>query len=105
MSSVKRHYRIKSRVRFTIFAIVMMLLLIAAVNLIFGFNQVTALESDTYQSVQVKEGDTLWSLASEYMPEDMDPRESVYLICAANQTSADSICPGQILKIPTNLQK
>ncbi|MBO8169321.1 MAG: LysM peptidoglycan-binding domain-containing protein [Thermoanaerobacteraceae bacterium] len=46
----------------------------------------------------VKEGDTLWSIAREYRPQD-DPRKVVHEIKQANELKSAKIYPGQVLKV------
>ena len=96
----KKKYRIKSRVRFTIFIMVLLLMTITAANAVLGFSDADGLTEQEYIQVQVKSGDTLWSIADEYMPEDMDRRKSVHIISSANDVHASQLYPGQILNIP-----
>ncbi|MBQ3021965.1 MAG: LysM peptidoglycan-binding domain-containing protein [Clostridia bacterium] len=58
--------------------------------------------SDEYDviSVTVQEGDTLWSIASEYKPEGADLRQFVYDIAANNGIEDCQIVSGQTLFIP-----
>lgn len=103
MTVGRKHYRIKSRVRFIIFIVTVLLLLSAAINFAFGVYHAEASEKEQYRIVCVADGDTLWKIASDYMPQDRDIRESVYLICTINNTSAQELHPGQKLKIPVNI--
>ncbi|HEU4355694.1 MAG TPA: LysM peptidoglycan-binding domain-containing protein [Actinomycetota bacterium] len=48
----------------------------------------------------VRQGDTLWSIATRVSPE-RDPRSAVDAIAAANDLRAGALVPGQILSIPT----
>lgn len=99
-NQTRKKYRIKSRVRFTVFIIVMLLITATAVTTVLGFNNVNGMTKQQYIQVQVEPGDTLWSIAEQYMPADMDRRESVYIISKANETSASELYPGQTLKVP-----
>lgn len=99
----RKKYRIKSRVRFTMFIIcsmILVLLITAATTTILGFNDADGMSKQQYIQVQVEPGDTLWAIADRYMPSDMDRRESVYIISTANNTNASELQPGQILDIP-----
>ena len=99
----RKRYYIKSRVRFTIFIIIALLLSVTLVSTIFGLNNVEGSTKQQYVQVEVQPGDTLWQIADEYMPSDMDPRESVYQISKCNDNlSASELHPGQVLKIPVN---
>lgn len=46
----------------------------------------------------VKPGDTLWSIARKYRPEQ-DPRKTVYQIKQANNLDSATIRPGQVLRV------
>lgn len=54
-----------------------------------------------YTSVQIKAGDTLWEIASEYYTDDYD-NMNVYIeeICELNHISEDEIHAGQYLTLP-----
>jgi LysM repeat protein len=53
-----------------------------------------------YQCVEIESGDTLWSIAKEYKPDNKDVRQVVYDICEANDMSADDLTVGQKIIIP-----
>lgn len=52
-----------------------------------------------YNQVTVTEGDTLWTIACHYLP-DQDPRITVAQLREVNQLAEPTIYPGQILKFP-----
>ncbi|MBQ4425160.1 MAG: LysM peptidoglycan-binding domain-containing protein [Lachnospiraceae bacterium] len=53
-----------------------------------------------YTLVTVRQGDSLWSLAQEYAPEDTDIRDYIDLLCRVNNLkSSDSIRSGSRLII------
>lgn len=52
-----------------------------------------------YNQVTVTEGDTLWTIACHYLP-DQDPRITVAQLREVNQLAEPTIYPGQILKLP-----
>ena len=60
----------------------------------------TGSDLQSYIEVKVQTGDTLWDLAHTYGDQTKDVREVIYDICQANNISAGSIYPGQILRIP-----
>lgn len=95
----RKRYKIKSRTRFAAFIVISLLLLCTIANTIFGFNDAIALTEQEYIQVQVTYGDTLWSIADEYMP-DMDPREAVHVIADANDINDSTVYVGQELNIP-----
>lgn len=100
--SYRRRYRIKSRIRFTLFIAVTLLFFITVCTTVLGLNDVTGSTKQQYIQVEVQAGDTLWSLADEYMSADCDPRESVHRISKSNGISASELYPGQVIKIPVD---
>jgi hypothetical protein len=52
-----------------------------------------------YLSVPVRKGDTLWSLAKEYMP-DTEVRKAVHMIRKANGLESAIIRRGDVILIP-----
>ena len=52
------------------------------------------------QVVVVRDGDTLWSIASRIRP-GVDPRETVVAISAANGVDAGELVAGQTLVVPS----
>jgi LysM repeat protein len=53
-----------------------------------------------YDKVTVCSGDTIWSIASEYIEENQDVRKLVYDIRELNKLTSAVIMPGQELLIP-----
>lgn len=97
---MKKRYKIKSKLRFTLFMTIVLLIVFSFAGTIFGANA-EGLTKSTYSEIQIQTGDTLWELAQEFGPNDKDVREVVYEICKINDISADSIYPGQTILIPT----
>jgi Tfp pilus assembly protein FimV len=52
-------------------------------------------------SYEVREGDTLWTIAKELAP-GSDPRPIVDLLSTANDVDAGRIVPGQTLVLPSD---
>ena len=102
MTNIKtrKRYRIKNRVRFASFIVISLLLVCTIFNTVLGFNDALALSEQQYIEIEVDSGDTLWTIADEYMPDDMDIREAVYMICEANDVDANTLYAGQTLNIP-----
>jgi len=100
MNKKHQKYRIKSKVRFTISLVISLLILITVSSTLLGFDNVQGVTKETYKQIEVKNGDTLWTIAQKYMPKKMDTRQSVYLLSQINHTSAGDIYPGQTLNIP-----
>ena len=99
-TKTRKRYRIKNRVRFASFIVISLLLVCTIFNTALGFNDALALSEQQYIEIEVESGDTLWTIADEYMPDDMDIREAVYLICDTNNVDANTLYAGQTLIIP-----
>lgn len=95
-----RNFRIVSKVRFTIFLVVVMLLASSLISFIDGSAFANSLSSTQYYCVEIESGDTLWDIAAEYGPDRMDVRKVVYDICAVNEISGDDIEAGQNILVP-----
>lgn len=92
--------RVVNRRRFTrsislILVVIMTLSLLAFVSL-----KSEGSTEPQYVSICVETGDTLWSIASRHVSEDMDVRELIYHIEHKNQLVSSAIYPGQELQIP-----
>ena len=100
----KRKYRIKSKFRFTIFSAAVLVLAVFLTGTALGANDAASLsEEPSYIQVEIMAGDTLWNIASEYGPKDVDRRRIVYEICQINEIDAGSIRPGQAILIPEQI--
>ena len=97
---MNKKYRITSKFRFTMFLVVMILCLITAVGTLLGLNTVNSASLNQYNHVQVEAGDTIWNIACEYAPDNMDVRKVVYDICDINEIQADQLIVGQHIIIP-----
>jgi len=93
-------YRIKSRLRFTVFVALMIIITVSSANTILGFYDASSLTVKEYKIVEISSGDTLWHIAKEYMPSDMDTRKAVHQICNLNDITAADLYPGQTIQIP-----
>ncbi len=100
MDTCFKTYRIKSRTRFIIFVAVAVIFAVVALNTMIGSYNVSSETIVNYIDIQVQSGDTLWSIAREYMPSDMDIRDAVYELCSVNDIQGKYIYDGQILHIP-----
>lgn len=93
-------YRVVNRFRFTVFVVLTIVILTTAVNFAFGFNTAASLTKTDYMDVQIVSGDTLWSIAQNYMPSDMDTRKAVYELCQVNDISASELYAGMTIQVP-----
>lgn len=97
-----KKYRIVAPVRFTAIVTTLVLISVFVISGLFGYSDVSAAPDPEYVSVRVQSGDTLWTLANTYGPEDQDVRETIYQIRTANNMSSAEIYAGQYIIIPTN---
>ena len=95
----KRH-RIKSEMRFTLFLLVCIILILLMGNALLGYNPTIALTDKNYETLEISLGDTLWEIASEYAPDNMDIRRAVYKLQKLNNLGAADLMPGMVIKIP-----
>jgi len=102
MEFAGKKYRIKSNFRFIIFIAISLVLLVMISNLFLGLGNVSGLTQKEFIEVTVSYGDTLWDLASTYMPDNIDPRTAVDTICDLNDVNATTLRAGQVLLIPIN---
>ena len=98
-----KRYRIANKFRFTAFVAIALIVLAFVISTALGFNTISGASRQEYVQIKVQSGDTLWALAKEYGPADMDIRNIVYEICRLNGVSADTLQAGQYITIPTEL--
>ena len=79
-------------------ALLVALILAGAIASGFAMNHVTTPIQYRYDYT-VKSGDTLWNIASEACPEDMDVREYIHEISKMNGIDDGSIRPGQTIEL------
>ncbi len=94
---------IKSKLRFAIFLLAVLMLSVTLVNVSFGADKTSYNNSDNYIEIEVSSGDTLWDIANTYCDSSADTREIVYEICSINDITASELKDGMVLKIPTKL--
>lgn len=97
---MKKTYRIANRFRFTLFVVCSIIIMTTALNFALGFNTADSLTMTEYQSVDVVYGDTLWTIAQDYMPDDLDTREAVFQLCKLNGIKADQLYAGMTIQVP-----
>ncbi len=95
-------YRINSRIRFTLFVVLVILLVTTCANFALGLSTADSATIVEYLEVQVKSGDTLWSIAGTYMDDGSDIRKSVYELCQINDINASQLQAGMTLLVPVN---
>lgn len=95
-----KKYRIISKTRFTIFVLIMIILTGSVLLGIKNTVTVNVTAAAKSEKITVMSGDTVWDIAVEYKPENMDIREAVDRICTANNMKAGDLQAGQELIIP-----
>ncbi len=96
----RKHYRVKSRIRFFMGVLMIILLTVTATNTILGLNNAEGQTQDQYTVIEVCVGDTIWDIAKEHLAKNMGLRETVHQIISMNDISPGELQPGQKLKIP-----
>lgn len=96
-----KRYRVVNKQRFYLFV---SFLLIIAFVIIFLFTNSKRVHSvllhEDYKEVQILQGDTLWNIAINNMPEKYDIRFLVYKLKEFNDLDTAQIYPGDTIKIP-----
>ncbi len=100
---MRKHYRIVSTPRFITFLVICALIIIYATAMISGASNAQSLTEQTYTTVTVGEGDTLWEIAREYGTPETDVRDTVNTICKVNSITASDLKPGDIILVPETL--
>lgn len=96
---MKKTLKVKSRVRFTAFVLIMLFAVTGLFNTMLGLNDALGLTKQEYVEVSINSGDTLWTIAEQYMPSDMDIRKAVHIIKNVNEIDSQ-LQPGQTILIP-----
>ncbi len=66
-----------------------------------NFNSYADKEKDiNYYELTVNYGDSMWSIAKKITPDNMDIRNTIYIICDYNDLETEEIYAGQVLKVP-----
>ena len=97
----RHHYRIVNPVRFFIFVVISIRIVIFAGYSIMGISDANAAAVRTYKQVVIQDGDNLWNLIESYNPgTHIDVRDAIYDVYEINDIDAADIQPGDKLFIP-----
>lgn len=97
----KTKYRIVDMKKFLSFVVITSIIIIAILFMLTKNQKVySSTYKYNYREIIVKEGDTLWNIAVENMPENYDVRKMVFEIKEFNQMIDANIYPGDLIKIP-----
>lgn len=97
-----KNYRVKSKFRFTVFIVLMVVLTVTAFSTLIGLNNVSGSDMDEYKVITVQSGDTLWSIAESNYDNSKDIRKVISQICEANDIKASDLKDGDQILIPVN---
>jgi len=96
-----RRYVIVNSKRFftfiTILITIIAIIIVSVVNLQSAYSSPYSIESEDYW---VKKGETLWTIAQKYKPDDYDIRKMIYEIKELNNMETSMIYSGDKIKIP-----
>ncbi len=96
-----KRYRVINKKRFYLFISTLFILLLISILVMTNSIKVHSVVFDQeYREIQVLQGDTLWSIAVENMPDDYDTRYLVYTLKEFNDLESAYIYPGDIIRIP-----
>ena len=107
--ALKRRRALSLKLRgYIVIGIICILTLMTGCLAVYGGNDINgdvpvAIQEEVkieYQTVTIRGGDTLWSIASAHSDSSTDVRELVREIRKLNDIEPGSIYPGQIIKVP-----
>lgn len=97
----RHHYRIVNPVRFFMFVVISIMVVILAGYSIMGISDADAAAVRSYKQVIIQDGDNLWNLIESYNPgAGIDVRNAIYDVYEINDISACDIKPGETIFIP-----
>ena len=95
-----KRYRISSKLRFSIFLAFIAVLLLSTYMAFVGLTDAQGDTVERYEIVSVSYGDSLWTLAKNHVPKDMNIREYVYHVAKYNKVDPGNLNPGDKIKLP-----
>lgn len=98
-------YKIISPIRFFIFILLCVTIILFAGYAVITSGSTEAAVSDTYREITVHENDTLWSIAEDISNNgddncNMDCRDIIQKICETNDIKPGDIKKGDIIFVP-----
>ena len=99
--SKKHHYRIVKPVRFFMFVLISIMIIVFAGYTVIGAGNAEASAVRTYVQVTIGEGDSLWSVIERCNRDsNIDVQSAIYDVYEINDIDAADIHPGDKLFIP-----
>lgn len=100
-TNIRHHYRIVNPVRFFMFIVICIMILVFAGYTAIGASRAEAAAVRTYAQVEIQDGDNLWDIVEAYNPDsNINVRDAVYEIYEINDIDADDIRPGDTIFVP-----
>ena len=95
------HYKIVNPVRFFIFVLLVIMIMVFGVYSVIGASDAEAAVVRTYAQVTIQDGDNLWDIIEEYNPDaNINVRDAVYDIYEINDIDDCSVNPGDTIFVP-----
>ncbi len=95
-----RRYRVSSKIRFSIFLAFIAVLILSTYMAFVGVTDAQGDTVERYEIISVNDGDSLWTLAKNHVPKDMDIREYVYHVAKYNDVDPGDLNQGDKIKLP-----
>lgn len=95
-----RRYRVSSKIRFSIFLAFIAVLILSTYMAFVGVTDAQGDTVERYEIISVNDGDSLWTLAKNHVPKDMDIREYVYHVAKYNDVDPGDLNSGEKIKLP-----
>lgn len=99
---LRNNFRIKSKIRFTIFIALMLIFTTMLCNAFMSLDFAQGEAITKFTTVKVMSSETLWDIANAYSDGKSDIRDMIYKIKKHNKIKDNTLLPGQIIKIPTS---
>lgn len=95
-----RRYRVSSKIRFSIFLAFIAVLILSTYMAFVGVTDAQGDTVERYEIISVNDGDSLWTLAKNHVPKNMDIREYIYHVAKYNDVDPGDLNPGEKIKLP-----
>ena len=97
----KRHLKVVNPVRFFIFVLICIMIMVFAGYTLIGAGSADAATVNTYAQVVIHEGDNLWDIVEKYNPDvHKSYHEIIYEIEETNDIDVNNLQPGDMVFIP-----
>ena len=102
LKSGKNTYRYARRLNFKRFFLLLTIIITSIFTIYFAksFKYERKIKYETVSELQIRSGDTLWDIATQYKAEGEDTRFFIYEIKKLNNLTGNVIKVGQVLYIP-----